>query len=159
VSTQVLKSTCRFGEGSSSSAKLITTPRGSEPSKYRSPHSASLGGAGRETFFNKVPVEGIYAVHAENQPIPRIAGAAGRLGQADDALPGAHRCKRSIGSAVPDLEPQLCIESPRFSHVAHRQSHRTDLIDPPRGHGDAQVRIYRASRFACCLCPRAWICP
>jgi len=63
-----------------------------------------LGSVGRQTSFNKIPLERVYPAHAENYASPRMACADGRFAKIDDALAGAHRRKGSIGPPVLDLE-------------------------------------------------------
>jgi hypothetical protein len=66
-----------------------------------------LGFSGRQAFFDKIPVEPVYPMHAENYANPTMVSAGGRFAKIDEALAGPHRRKGCMGPTVFDLQPSL----------------------------------------------------
>ena len=95
-----------------------------------------LGFGGRQASFDKIPVERVYPVHAENDAHATMVGASRLLAKIDEALPGPHRRKGSTGPTVFDPEAQPFIEGDRLGHIAHGQSHRADVVEAPGWHDD-----------------------
>ncbi len=64
-----------------------------------------LGFGGRQAFFNKIPMERVHPMHAENYANPTMVSAGGHFAKVDEALAGPHCRKGSGGPAVFDLQP------------------------------------------------------